>query len=86
MWKPLIELRKKTLLRWKVYQHKKWQERNLLYPLPSVFFEKVAEVKQKFAEAERKSDEDDILYLTGSMDLIDWILEYGKTNEKRDSS
>ena len=87
MWTSLIKLRKKFLLPWKYKKFQKQKEDELAYPEPDVFYAKVDEIKQKIVVAERlDADDDELPYLMGATSILDWIIEYERTEEETSNS
>lgn len=86
MWKPFIVLRKKTLLRLRFWIDRKEKESLIKFPSAKDFLSKADEVYEKILESERINDQQKLEYWRGARSIIDWINEYGQTNEERNTN
>ena len=83
MWTKFIQVRKKTWLPMKFWFERKKKASQIEYPSTLIFLEKSDEVRNKLLRAEREGDTSKIEYWKGATEIIDWIMSYGETNEKR---
>ena len=77
MIKPLITIRKSTLLPLKWWMKRKKQASLIAYPPVSLLLEKSDDIRTAYLEAERCGDKEKMSYLSGSSSIIDWIVNYG---------
>lgn len=86
MWKSLIKLRKNTWLPLKFFFERKKQAKGILYPPTIKLLNKADEIRDLLLKAERELDVEKIEYWKGSMAIIDWLVSYGDTDEKGNTS
>lgn len=86
MWTTFIRLRKKAYLPFKFWMERNIHVSRLKFPPMLLFIEKSDEIRTELLRAEREGDTSKINHYKGATEIINWIMAYGETNEKRDAS
>jgi len=81
MWKPLIKLRKKFILRPKFYLQRKSLIRGMSSLSKEEFYVRYEQAKEVLLDAERRGERYDIAYAKGVISIMEELMSYGQTNE-----
>jgi hypothetical protein len=81
MWKPLIRLRKRFILRPKFYLHRRVLICGMNGPSKKEFYKRYEKAQKVLLDAERRGERYDIAHAEGVLEIMRELMNYGQTNK-----